>query len=143
MTQALADAMPLLGGMAFGFGEATVDVGDAARETGNTGHAAFEAATAIGKRRATPAERPDVGDVVNYENYKRGREADQHSGPRQVFQHHHTYSSMCSELGGARGGSPPGRSGARRSSRGVRRLCDPTFRPTGGGKVGTGGAIRS
>src|SRR5690606_9260632 len=78
MAQALADAMPLLGGTAFSLGETAVDVGDAARKAGKTGHAAFEAAAAISKRRITPAERPDVGDVVDHENRKRGREAEQH-----------------------------------------------------------------
>src|SRR6185503_10410388 len=50
---------------------------------------------------------------------------------------------MCS-LGGSRGGSPPAGlrvCGAGRGERSLRR--SPTLRPTGGGSVGTGGAIRS
>ena len=101
----------------------------------------LEQATALGDRAPSPRERIPVREVVDHEDRKRGREAEQDRRPRQVFDDHHTYSSMWSDSGlgfGAESGS-----GSRLDfGAGGRRRFD-TLPPIGVGNVGTGGLMRS
>src|SRR6185369_522305 len=101
----------------------------------------LEQLAALGDCAPSPRERIHVREVVNHEDRKRGREAEQDRGPRQVFDDHHAYSSMWSDSGLGFGADSGSGSRLRLGSCARRRFA--TVRPTGVGSVGTGGLMRS